>query len=179
MTGMREKPERSASDRPWRSVLSCSIHTISVRGTITSLTMVSPSSKTEWIMRRSPASIRSDSSHRSTCSRSSASEVNGPSVKPRPGVMALPMMMRICGIGPITVVNPEIRPVLRSAMRSAFCRPSVRAATPTRTKETINIGTMVKVSRSHRASKRPKTTMPTCTMAAISNSMRRNSAVFR
>ena len=120
MTGMREKPERSARDSPCRSVLSFSIHTISVRGTITSLTMVSPSSKTEWIMRRSPASMRSDASAMSTISRSSASEVNGPSVNPRPGVIALPMMIRICGMGPITVVRAEINRVLLSAIRSAF-----------------------------------------------------------
>ncbi len=51
----------------------------SLRGTITSRTVVSPSSKTEWIIRRSPASISADDSAKSTSSRSSVSVENGPS----------------------------------------------------------------------------------------------------
>ena len=41
----------------WRRFLCRSMKTTSLRGTITSRTMVSPSSKTEWIIFRSPDSI--------------------------------------------------------------------------------------------------------------------------
>ena len=74
----------------WRSVFVRSMKTTSVRGTITSRTRVSPSSKTEWIICRSPDSMTLLASARSTSSRSSASDANGPSLKPRPGVIALP-----------------------------------------------------------------------------------------
>ena len=57
ITGIREKPLRRARDSAWRSVLSRSMDTMSVRGTITSRTRVSPSSKTEWIIWRSSASM--------------------------------------------------------------------------------------------------------------------------
>ena len=56
-TGMRLKPLRSASDIAWRSVLCRSMNTTSVRGTMTSRTIVSPSSKTEWIITRSRSSM--------------------------------------------------------------------------------------------------------------------------
>ena len=91
ITGMREKPERRNSTSACRSVLSSSIHTISVRGTMTSRAMVSPSAKTEWIIWRSPCSTTPRCSARSTSSRSSTWVANGPSGKPRPGVTALPM----------------------------------------------------------------------------------------
>ena len=105
ITGIREKPLRRASDIAWRSVLVRSMKTTSVRGTITSRTMVSPSSKTEWIICRSPDSMTLLASARSTSSRSSASEANGPSLKPRPGVSALPIRISSRGSGPSTVVN--------------------------------------------------------------------------
>ena len=47
ITGIRECPLRTASDVAWPAVLSSSIHTISVRGTITSRAGVSPSSNTD------------------------------------------------------------------------------------------------------------------------------------
>ena len=59
MTGMREKPLRSASDSAWSRVLSRSMNTMSVRGTMTSRTIVSPSSNTERTISRSPGSISS------------------------------------------------------------------------------------------------------------------------
>ena len=58
ITGIRENPERNPSDIAWRSDLSRSINTTSVRGTMTSLTKVSPNSKTEWIIWRSSSSIK-------------------------------------------------------------------------------------------------------------------------
>ncbi len=76
-----------------------------MRGTITSRAMVSPSSKTEWIIFRSPDSITADASARSTSSRSSVSVENGPSRKPRPGVIALPIRISSRGSGPRTVVT--------------------------------------------------------------------------
>ena len=62
--------------------------------------MVSPNSKTEWIILRSPDSITAEASARSTSSRSSVSVENGPSRKPRPGVIALPSRISSRGIGP-------------------------------------------------------------------------------
>ena len=53
---------------------------MSVRGTMTARASVSPSSKTEWIISRSSASMTSDSPAMSTRSRSSDSVWNGPSV---------------------------------------------------------------------------------------------------
>ena len=81
------------------------MNTTSVRGTITSRTRVSPSSKTEWIICRSPDSMTLLASARSTSSRSSASEANGPSLKPRPGVIALPTRISSRGSGPSTLVT--------------------------------------------------------------------------
>ena len=64
---------------------------MSVRGTITSRAIVSPSANTEWIMSRSPCSTTPRCSARSTSSRSSTWVANGPSRKPLPGVNALPI----------------------------------------------------------------------------------------
>ena len=67
------------SDMACRRVLSWLIVTMSVRGTMTSRTTVSPSSKTEWIISRSPSSMTAVSPAMSSRSRSSASLWNGPS----------------------------------------------------------------------------------------------------
>ena len=56
-TGIREKPLRRASESACSTVLSRSMKTMSVRGTMTSRTMVSPSSNTEWTIWRSPGSM--------------------------------------------------------------------------------------------------------------------------
>src|SRR3954462_11238432 len=58
---------------------------------MTSRAIVSASSKTEWIMFRSPDSTTPRSSAMSTSSRSSTSEEDGPSPKPRPGVSLFPI----------------------------------------------------------------------------------------
>ncbi len=76
-TGMREKPDRVARCRACRSDLSSSIHTTSVRGTITSRTMVSPRSKTLCSISRSVSSTTPRLPAMSTSSRSSISEENG------------------------------------------------------------------------------------------------------
>ena len=101
VTGIREKPERSARVSACRMVLKRSMATRSVRGTITSRTRVSPSWKTECTIRRSSSSISDSFSARSTSARSSASEANGPLRKPLPGVSALPRRISSCGIGPM------------------------------------------------------------------------------
>ena len=72
ITGIREKPLRSARDRAWDAVLPRSTKTMSVRGTITSRTIVSPSSNTEWIISRSPGSMTWRCSSRSTRPRRSS-----------------------------------------------------------------------------------------------------------
>ena len=102
--------------------------------------MVSPSSKTEWIIFRSPDSITADASAMSTSSRSSVSVENGPSRKPRPGVIALPTRISSCGSGPRTVVNAAQRAGASAARpRSACWRPRVRGATPITTNDTTSM----------------------------------------
>ena len=86
---------------------------------------------------RSPDSITSLASARSTSSRSSASVAKGPSVKPLPGVSAFPIMMSSRGNGPSTVVIATIGPAAAQATRSACWRPSVRGATPHAMNETM------------------------------------------
>ena len=115
---------------PARRVLSGSMVTMSVRGTMTSRTTVSPSSKTEWIISRSPASISAVSPARSTRSRSSASDSNGPSRKPRPGVTALPSATSSRASGPSTRRSQTSTGAATSATRSACWRPRVRGLTP-------------------------------------------------
>ena len=115
------------------------MNTTSVRGTITSRTSVSPSSKTEWIICRSPDSMTLLASARSTSSRSSASEANGPSLKPRPGVIALPTRISSRGSGPSTFVAAMSGPAESSATRSECWRPRVRGATPITTNETTSM----------------------------------------
>ena len=139
MTGTREKPERRNSDMVWRRFLCRSTKTTSLRGTITSRTVVSPSSKTEWIILRSPDSMRADASAMSTSSRSSVSVENGPSRNPLPGVSMLPIRISSRGIGPSTVVTQLSGAADQSATRSSCWRPRVRGATPMATNETTSI----------------------------------------
>ena len=77
-TGIREKPDRMNRFIAWRAVRSWSIVTMVVRGTMTSLACVSPSSKTEWIMSRSSSSMTAWSPAKSTSPRSSDSVRKGP-----------------------------------------------------------------------------------------------------
>ena len=86
----------------WPTVLSDSIHTISVRGVMTSRAVVSPSSKTDWIMRDSPSATTPRSRAMSTISSSSISEAKGPLRKPPPGVTALPRPTSRVATGPRT-----------------------------------------------------------------------------
>ena len=97
---------------------------------------MSPNSKTEWIILRSPDSMTADASARSTSSRSSVSVENGPSRNPRPGVIALPSRISSRGIGPRIEVTDEIGPAVARATRCECWRPRVRGATPITTNET-------------------------------------------
>ena len=101
-TGIREKPLRRASESACRTVLPRSTKTMSVRGTMTSRTIVSPSSNTDCIIALSPGSITRRCSSRSTRPRSSSSEAGAPSREPRPGVSALPTASSTRGSGPST-----------------------------------------------------------------------------
>ncbi len=130
MTGMREKPLRSASARPCGTVLPRSIQTTSVRGTITSRAIVSPSSNTDWIICRSSCSTTPRCSAMSTSSRSSTSEANGPSRKPRPGVIALPNRVSSEASGLNIRPSSRTAPAPASATRLKCWRPSVRGPTP-------------------------------------------------
>ena len=67
---------------------------------MTSRAGVSPSSNTDWIIRRSSSATTPRCWARSTTSRSSISEANGPLRKPRPGVSALPIRIssRLIGV---------------------------------------------------------------------------------
>lgn len=130
ITGTRVKPVRRASASAWRTVLARSIQTISVRGTITSRATVSPSSNTEWIISRSESSTTPRSCARSTSSRSSTSEVNGPSRKPWPGVIALPITMSSRDSGPSTEPSTRTGPATIIPTRYGCWRPMVRGPTP-------------------------------------------------
>ena len=176
---MRLKPDRSASDTACRSVLYSSMKTMSVRGTMTSRTMVLPRSKTEWIIRRSPESITELVSARSTSSRSSASVENGPSTNPLPGVTAFPIMISSLGRGPSTVVSRPRGPAAASETVSAFCRPRVRGATPQKTNDTTIMTPAATAPASQVTATWVKTTLATRTIAEISRTVRTNSAVLR
>ena len=97
---------------------------------MTSRTTVSFSSNTDWIIFDSSDSMSLLAAARSTSSRSSTSEANGPSRNPLPGVSALPTRMSSCGNGPSSRVAAITGAADASAIRSAFCRPSVRGPTP-------------------------------------------------
>src|SRR3954447_548147 len=179
MTGMRLNPLRSASDIACRSVLLRSMKTTSVRGTMTSRAMVSPSSKTEWIISRSPDSMTWLASARSTSSRSSASDENGPSLNPRPGVRMLPTTINSCGSGPSTLVKKTTRPELSRATRWECSRPTVRGPTPISTNSITSITATVTRTASRSSWKSRSITSVTMTIAVISQSIRRNRAVFK
>ncbi|KIX78662.1 hypothetical protein SF12_07935 [Streptomyces sp. MBRL 601] len=114
-------------------VLYRSMETRSVRGTITSRTRVSPSSKTECTMRRSSSSMSCSFSARSTSARSSASLANGPCRNPLPGVRALPSRISSLGIGPMIRASGSSTYAAAVAVFSGCWRPMVRGDTPTAT----------------------------------------------
>ena len=109
--------------------------TMSVRGTMTSRARVSPSSKTEWIISRSPASMRALSRATSTRSRSSLSLSNGPSRKPLPGVTALVRAMSRRENGPSRRRSHTVVGAAARATGVLCCAPSVPGDTPTTAKE--------------------------------------------
>jgi hypothetical protein len=97
---------------------------------MTSRTTVSFRSKTDWIMRDSSDSMSELAAARSTSSRTSTSDANGPSRNPLPGVSALPSTISSRGSGPSSLVAPMTGRADASAIRSAFWRPRVRGPTP-------------------------------------------------
>ena len=176
---MREKPLRSASDIIWRSVLWRSMNTMSVRGTITSRASVSPSSKTEWIIRLSSDSITRLASARSTSSRSSASEANGPSRKPRPGVSALPMQDQQLRDRAEHGGEHGDRARRHQGDPLGVLAPDVRGPTPTAMYDTTTITPAATTTWSQVGSSRSTTTSVTSTVAVVSHRMRSSSAVLR
>ena len=128
-TGIRENPLRSARDSACRTVLSRSTKTMSVRGTITSRTIVSPSSNTEWIMARAPGSMTWRRSSRSTRPRSSSSEPAA-SRAARPGVSRLPSASSSRGIGPSSRTTGYSTSATASAAPRSYWRPRIRGPTP-------------------------------------------------
>ena len=77
-TGIREKPPWRARSTASSTVASLSSVTISMRGIITSRTVVSANSKILWIMSVSSSSSTPSSSPTFTSKRSSSSVTNGP-----------------------------------------------------------------------------------------------------
>ena len=112
------------------ALLSASIHTISVRGTITARAEVSPSSKTDWIIRRSSSATTPRSCAMSTISRSSISEAKGPLRNPLPGVIALPIRIRSRLIGPSRAPMTCSGNAATSAIEYACWRPKRPRADP-------------------------------------------------
>ena len=176
---MREKPERRNRNSACCSVFGPSIHTISVRGTITSRAIVSPSAKTEWIMSRSPCSTTPRCSARSTSSRSSTWLPNGPSGKPLPGVTALPI--RISSDASGFSARPSQRTSGAVALPTAYacCRPIVRGATPTTTKLTSVIAPAVTSAARQPALQVSTATSATSVVAVSSQSSRSSSSRLR
>src|SRR6478609_8107051 len=156
------------------------MNTTSVRGTITSRTKVSPSSKTEWIILLSSDSITLEASARSTISRSSASDENGPSEKPLPGVIALPIRISSRGRGPSTRPRPSTAPADANEIASARCRPMVRGPTPTTTNNTTNIRPMAANTEAQRCGPITSSTIAVpSTTADVSVSRRSTSTALR
>src|SRR5215813_13492822 len=129
-TGIREKPLRSARDSTWRTFLSRSAKTMSVRGTMTSRTIVSPSSNTEWIMARSSGSITRRSSSRSTRPRSSSSDSPEPSRPLRPGVSTLAVATSSRGSGPSARTTGTSTLAAAPASCRSYWRPRVTGQIP-------------------------------------------------
>ena len=121
-TGIRENPLRSASDSAWRRVLPRSTNTMSVRGTITSRTIVSPSSNTEWIIARSSGWITRRCSSRSTSPRRSSSDpgARAPARPRAPGGEQQP------GSGPSSRTTGASTDAAALATRTALRRPRDR-----------------------------------------------------
>ena len=74
-TGIRDRPVAIARSRAWRTVAVWAMSTMSMRGTITSRTIVSPNSITEWMKLRSSEAIASSSWATSAIARTSDSVI--------------------------------------------------------------------------------------------------------
>src|SRR5256886_6935618 len=179
ITGILEKPERMKRASACRTVLSASIHTVSVRGTMTSRTIVSPSEKTEWIISRSPCSTTPRCSARSTSSRSSTVVENGPSRNPLPGVTALPTRISRLASGPRTRPSQSTNGAAYRPTVYACCRPIVRGATPTATKLTTVIDPAVTLPASQPTPHSRIVNTATSVVALSSQSRRRRSRRLR
>src|SRR5215475_2076111 len=129
-TGIREKPLRSARDSTWRTFLSRSAKTMSVRGTMTTRTIVSPSSNTEWIIARSSGSMTLRSSSRSTRPRSSSADSAGPSRPIRPGVSTLAVATSSRGSGPSARTRGASTAAAAPASCRSYRRPRVTGQIP-------------------------------------------------
>src|SRR5215471_3785057 len=129
-TGIREKPLRSARDSTWRTFLSRSAKTMSVRGTMTSRTIVSPSSNTEWIMARSSGSMTRRSSSKSTRPRSSSSDSPDPSRPLRPGVSTLAVATSRRGSGPSARTTGASTLAAAPASCRSYWRPRLTGQIP-------------------------------------------------
>ena len=108
--------------------------TMSVRGTMTSRTIVSVNSKTEWMSSRSSSSMRSCDAASSTMSRSCSSDAND-APRATPGVTRLPSATSPCASGPRRMRTP--RTTGAATPRSCFAcwRPHERGLAPTSTNE--------------------------------------------
>src|SRR5215471_12091434 len=104
---------------------------MSVRGTMTSRTIVSPRSKTEWIIARSPGSMTRRSSSRSTRPRSSSSDSPEPSRPLRPGVSTLAAATSSRGSGPSARTTGASTLAAAPASCRSYWRPRVTGQIPT------------------------------------------------
>src|SRR5215470_3381245 len=129
-TGIRENPLRNARDSTWRTFLSRSAKTMSVRGTMTSRTIVSPSSNTEWIIARSSGSMTLRSPSRSTRPRSSSSDSPEPSRPLRPGVSTLAVATSSRGSGPSARTMGASTLAAAPASCRSYWRPRVSGKIP-------------------------------------------------
>ena len=148
---------------------------MSVRGTMTERTRVSPKSKTDWISSASLSSITSDSVARSTSSRNSSSLKNASLSAGAPGATALPRRDQPARDGPEHPRRANrISGALKRTRAAEWTRPSCRGETPTITKPTSAMMPVATSPASQTLSSRLCSSTVTATAEAISNQIRQN-----
>ncbi len=154
------------------TVASRSSVTMSVRGSITSRTIVSLNSKIEWMSSRSSFSSTSRSVASSTM-LSSCSSLEKVALRGRPGVTRLPIATSASASGPIARRTPRMRPPVTRRRGRGWVRPTLRGLEPTRMNETAIMMSALTARAHHHSSMRRANARVTSTAAIVSATMRR------
>ena len=177
ISGMRDTPFSRNSAIPSATVCPVSSVIMSVRGTITSRTMVSLNSKIEWISSRSSTSSTSRSVASSTID-SSCSSLEKAALRGRPGVTRLPSTTRASAIGPVSTRMARTSGAVATISARGWARPTLRGLEPTSTNETPIMISALTPSTSHHASRMLANASVTSTAAIVSATMRRKLSAF-